>query len=221
MWMEFCTLLVMNIIIVSLFALNAYGYVSAITDSNGNIYQYEYTNDNLTAVVYPDLTPDVVDDNPRKQYLYENADFPSALTGLIDEEGIRFATWEYDAYGRAIKSKHALGAEELNISYNPDATTTTTNALGKQTTYHMSSVKGIIKTILVTGHQSTHCAASAQSTTYDSDTGFASNKTDWRGNQILLEHNEFGQVTSHTVVDSGTGWTTPIDERVTITTVLQ
>lgn len=199
------------------FTYNAEGYIDQFTDPDGRVYRYTYSNGNLEYVIYPDTTVSSTD-NPRKRYIYENADFPHALTGIVDEEGIRYATWAYDQYGRANFSKHGLNDEQFTVTYNVDGTTTTTNALGKKTTYEYSSVKGILKVSEVTGHQSTHCAATFQSVEYDPDTGFAAVKTDWRNNQILLEHNDFGQVTSQTVVDKGAGWTTPIDERVTTTT---
>jgi RHS repeat-associated protein len=200
------------------FTYNTDGRIEQFTDPDGRIYRYTYdVNGNLEYVIYPDTTAPTTD-NPRKRYVYENANFPHALTGIVDEEGIRFATWGYDEYGRANFSKHGLNDEQYSVIYNADGTTTTTNALGKQTNYAYKSVKGVLKISAVTGYQSANCAASFQSVTYDSATGFAAVKTDWRNNRVLLEHNEFGQVTSTTVVETGAGWTTPMDERVTSTT---
>lgn len=201
------------------FAYNSDGFVESFTDPDGFVYIFDYLNDNLVSITYPDLTPQDISDNPIKKYHYENASFPHALTGLTDEEGIRFADWTYDEYGRANSSAHHNGVEEFSIVYNPDGTVTTTNALNKQTTYHYKSVKGLLKVTDVEGHQSAHCAAASTKTTYDPETGFADSKTDWRGNQTLLEHNRYGQLTSSTIVDTGIGWSeTPINERVTITT---
>ena len=201
------------------FTPNAQGYINRITDPDGFVYRYEYdANNNLQYVYFPDTTPANENDNPRKEYIYDNASFPHALTGLVDEENIRFATWGYDNYGRADLSKHADDVENFTITYNADGTTTTTNALGKQTTYHYDSVDGILKVTDVEGHQSAHCAASVQTTTYDPDTGFADKITDWRGNETMLVHNDYGQVTSSTVVDKGAGWTDPTDIRTTTTT---
>jgi hypothetical protein len=46
-------------------------------------------------------------------YLYENTNYPYALTGITDENGKRYATWGYDGLGRA--SCYVLGrsAEEV------------------------------------------------------------------------------------------------------------
>ncbi len=201
------------------FAYNNDGRIEQFTDPDGQVYRYTYDiYNNLEYVIYPDATPASSADNPRKRYIYENTSFPHALTGIVDEEGILFATWAYDQYGRANFSKHGLNDEQFSVAYNSDGTTTTTNALAKQTTYAYKSVKGILKVSSVTGHRSTHCASSFQSVTYDPNNGFENKKIDWRNNQILLEHNEFGQVTNTTVVETGTGWTTPMDERVITST---
>jgi len=201
------------------FTYNANGFIETFTDPDSYVYTFGYLNENLTSVTYPDTTLQDNSDNPTKTYHYEDGNHPHALTGLTDEENIRFATWTYDAYGRATSSVHNGGAEEFSISFNPDGTVNTTNALNKRTTYHYSSVKGLLKVTDVQGHQSTHCAAASASTEYDPGTGFADSKTDWRGNTTLLDHNVYGQVTSITTIDTGKDWSAePIDERVTITT---
>lgn len=201
------------------FTYNANGFIETFTDPDSYVYTFGYLNENLTSVTYPDTTLQDNSDNPTKTYHYEDGNHPHALTGLTDEEGIRFADWTYDEYGRATSSAHHNGVEEFSIIYNPDGTVTTTNALDKQTTYHYKSVKGLLKVTDVEGHQSSHCAAASTKATYDPETGFADSKTDWRGNQTLLEHNRYGQLTSSTIVDTGIGWSeTPINERVTTTT---
>ncbi|WP_230390659.1 RHS repeat-associated core domain-containing protein [Reinekea sp. G2M2-21] len=199
------------------FTHNGSGFIESFTDPDSFTFTYSYENSNLTSVTYPDETENVQTDNPKKHYLYENTDYPHALTGLLDEESIRFATWQYDAEGRANFSKHGADVEEFNIAYNADGSVTTTNALGKKTTYWYESIKGILKVTGVTGHQSANCAATYAETKYDPETGFANEKIDWRGNRVLLVTNQYGQVESTTVIDTGAGWTGTIDERVTTT----
>lgn len=41
----------------------------------------------------------------------------NALTGIIDENGARFATWTYDCTGNATSSQHAGGVEKVVMSY--------------------------------------------------------------------------------------------------------
>ena len=98
-------------------------HLSSVTDSLGNVYLYEYDEiNNLVSVVYPDLTTDNNEDNPRRTYHYENADFPNHLTGITDENGDRYATWNYDSEGRAISSEHAqttnqVGQEKVELDF--------------------------------------------------------------------------------------------------------
>ena len=37
-----------------------------------------------------------------QSYLYENSTLPFALTGIIDEDGNRYATWTYDSSSRGL-----------------------------------------------------------------------------------------------------------------------
>ncbi len=74
-------------------------HLRAITTPDGDLeYNYD-TADRLVSVTYPD--------NRTRQYHYEDSRFPNHLTGITDENGDRYATWAYDAEGRAILSEHA------------------------------------------------------------------------------------------------------------------
>ncbi|EPJ47160.1 MAG: yd repeat-containing protein [Osedax symbiont Rs1] len=156
------------------------------------------------------------EDNAYREYHYENATNGKLLTGITDERGNRYATWAYDAQGRAISSEHANTTEKASLDYThqEDATdprVTVTNALGKQTTYHFEALHGVRKVTKVEGHQSANCAAANQETTYD-ENGFVASQTDWKGNLTTYINNDRGLETSRTVA-SGT------PEAQTITTV--
>ncbi|MFM0127351.1 DUF6531 domain-containing protein [Paraburkholderia sediminicola] len=58
-----------------------------------------------------------------RQYLYEDARFPNALTGVKDESGSRVATWTYDSSGRAISVTHPDTTRNVSFSYGPGFTT--------------------------------------------------------------------------------------------------
>ena len=98
-------------------------HITTVTDSFGADYVYQYdANDNLTAVVLPDLTPGDNSDNPRTIYHYENPAYPNHLTGITDANGDRFATYTYDADGKAITTEHApttnvVGQERFELEY--------------------------------------------------------------------------------------------------------
>ena len=179
------------------FTYNSNGRLATMTDPDGNDYSYDYArsayayssldrSNNLVSVILPDSTPLENTDNPKRQYLYENTNFPNALTGIIDEKGIRFATWVYDSEGRAISSQHANGTEFTTLDYAnlnnaTDPRVTVTNALGKDTTYHAIEWYGVKKVSQVEGHPSANCAGANSSIIYDAN-GFEDIVTDWEGN---------------------------------------
>ena len=196
--------------------------LSKIIDSSGGEYRFAYTqNKMLQFISYPDGTSDTgnnpfSEDNPYREYHYENATSGKLLTGITDERGNRYATWAYDDQGRAISSEHANTTEKASLDYTyqndeADPRVTVTNALGKQTTYHFEAIHGVRKVTKVEGHQSANCAAANQETTYDAN-GFVASQTDWKGNLTTYINNDRGLETSRTVA-SGT------PEAQTITTL--
>lgn len=68
-----------------------------------------------------------------RQYLYEDARFPNALTGIKDESGSRIATWSYDSSGRAISVTHPDTTRNVSLSYLSG--TTTLSDISGTTTY--------------------------------------------------------------------------------------
>jgi len=158
----------------------------SLVDSEQNQIAYTYTALGLiSSVTYPD--------GASKTYHYENLIFPSSLTGITDENGDRFATWGYDSQGRAISSEHASGAEKIIIDYTYENDTTdprisVTNALGKQTTYHIeTNIRNLRFVSRVEGHLSPNCVAANQSYS-DNNQGGIYSKTDWRGNVTNYIH---------------------------------
>ena len=105
------------------FTYDANGHLETATDASGAVYTYEYdANDNLVAVIYPDTTPIDNSDNLRRTYHYEKVDYPNHLTGITDENGDRYATYAYDAEGKAISTEHApttntVGQERFELDY--------------------------------------------------------------------------------------------------------
>lgn len=96
----------------------------------GTRYSYNATG-NLNKITYAD--------DASKTFLYENASFPYALTGIIDENGKRYATWQYDEQGRAVSSEHANGVDKVTLSYSGTGTTSVTYANGATETLTFGS----------------------------------------------------------------------------------
>lgn len=89
------------------------GMISGVTDVSGRSIALAYDAlGNLSTLTWPD--------GHSRNFVYEAPDFPWALTGIIDENNSRFATWTYGGNGEAISSEHAGGVDKYSLSYpNP------------------------------------------------------------------------------------------------------
>ncbi|WP_434340781.1 hypothetical protein [Motilimonas cestriensis] len=123
-----------------------------------------------------------------RRYHYEDTRHPYALTGITDENGVRYAAWEYDEQGRAITSKHAGEVDKTTFAFEP-LQTTVTNPLGKQTVYHYQNTAGAKRLSKVEGVASTNCLAANQHYTYYPN-GQIETKTDWKGVVTRFEYND-------------------------------
>ncbi len=164
--------------------------ISSVTVDGNKTTRYVYNAVGLiTQVTRPDSTTRI--------YHYEDARFPKALTGITDERGARYATWAYDAQGRAISSEHAGGAEKTLLAFNADGTTTVTNALNKKTIYHFDDITGARRVTKVEGQATTNCVGANQNYTYTPE-GWVASKTDWKGIKTTFTYNALGQEISRT-----------------------
>lgn len=92
------------------FAYGANGLISQVVDSGGAAVSIAYDgNGNLQSTTWPD--------GHVAQFAYEDASFPWALTGKIDENNSRFATFVYDSGGRAVSTEHAGGVHNFSVTY--------------------------------------------------------------------------------------------------------
>ncbi|HLF95583.1 MAG TPA: DUF6531 domain-containing protein, partial [Methylococcaceae bacterium] len=161
--------------------------IRTVTDPAGGVIRYAYdTAGNLSVVTYPDATPADSADNPARLYHYEDPRFPHALTGITDENGARYATWSYDAQGRAASSEHAGGAEQVTLSYEADGSTTVTDALGKTRHYAFETVLGVVRPTRVE-ESCPGCESRARTYGYDAQ-GNATFRTDFNGNLSCFAH---------------------------------
>jgi YD repeat-containing protein len=178
------------------------GRLIEIVDPEGKVYAYTYDKyRRLSGVTFPDDTPLDEQDNPKRQYHYEDSRL-FALTGITDENGNREATWEYDEAGRAILNERDGGVDRYTLSYVNDGYTTVTNPLGKQTTYHFGNFSGLLKVTQIEGHPSADCDASSKAYSYFAN-GTLESKTDWNGNTTSYIRDNLGREISR-IEASGT-----------------
>ena len=181
------------------FTYNASGKMATMTDPVGNVTSYSYdTTGNLKTVTYPDNTPAVLTDNPVKTYVYgsdtsetvntANVLQPNALTGIIDENGLRYATYTYDANGKAISTEHASSVEKYSLNYAPDSTSTAvTDPLGTIRTTHFTRILDVLKPTGTDQPGGSGCGAASSAITYDANGNVAS-KTDFNGHKVCYAY---------------------------------
>ena len=160
------------------FTYDAQKRIATVVDPAGGVIAYGYDPvGNLVSVTYPD--------GHAKTYHYNEpahtggADLPHALTGITDENGDRFATYAYDASGRAVSTAHAGGADSHTLSYGP-AATTVTDPLGTQRVYGFTTVLGVVKSTGVSQPGGSGCGAASSSVAYDANGNVAA-RTDFNG----------------------------------------
>ncbi|HQU17313.1 MAG TPA: RHS repeat-associated core domain-containing protein, partial [Gammaproteobacteria bacterium] len=171
------------------FTYNGNHELVQMTDPAGATYQYGYDGDgNLTSVTDPD--------GATRTYLYEDPAFPHALTGVIDANGVRFATWTYDSQGRAVESSLAGGARAVSLTFNGDGTTSVTDARGATGVHAFDTIFGDPKNAGVTV-TCPGCTPMANHVTYDAN-GFVASRTDFNGNTTDYTYNARGLLVSRT-----------------------
>jgi len=185
------------------FSYDAQNRLTQMVDPSGATYGYAYdVNNNLVSVTYPD--------GGIRKYVYENASYPNALTGLIDENGSRYATWTYDAQGLAISSSLAGGVQATTLGFNADGSTTVVDARGASRVHAFAqSAAGTLRPSGMTA-SCTNCPTVTNSIAYDTN-GYLSAITDPNGNQVAYTYDARGQLISRTEAVG-----TPLARTVTI-----
>jgi YD repeat-containing protein len=123
------------------FSYDRYGKTVKVTDPQGQIYRYTYDlQPNLATVQYPDTKT--------RTYFYNEstytsgASLPYHLTGIQDENGNRFATFQYFSDGRAKSSSHAGGVDNFSFTYGT-GTVNYTDAKGTTRTATFSTIQDV------------------------------------------------------------------------------
>lgn len=166
----------------------------ATLPDGGEINYYYYSSGMLNWVTYPDSTPANSTDNPWTQYFYEKAGQPQLLTGIIDENGNRAATWDYDADNRVVLSVHGNASattDRMSVSYASDGSATVTQPLGAVTTINFETSHGVRR---LSG-QSALCPGcngrQFKQRTFDAN-GFDDVVTDFRGSKTNYDYDTTG-----------------------------
>ena len=189
---------------------NSDSRVAGVVDPAGQVYSYTYNAfGNVSSVSAPD--------GAVRSYLYEDSQvLPRHLTGIIDENGVRFASWTYDSAGRATSSEHAGGAQKKTLAFNSDGTTTVREYVSATAyadrVYDFQTTKSLALGTSVTGDPGS--AQSAASKTYDSN-GFLASRVDWNGNRTNYMHDADGREIQRTEGLTSAGAPTPGTRTIT------
>ncbi|HTT40226.1 MAG TPA: DUF6531 domain-containing protein, partial [Burkholderiales bacterium] len=164
------------------FTYDWFGRIATVTDPAGGVYSYTYDDSlfSLVSVTYPDgSVVSYVYDEPENM---GGSSLLYGLTGVIDENGQRLATYSYDDQGRVIGTQLAAGAESITLQYLSDTSTAVTDGLQTTRLYDAQTVLGVKRNTNIT-QPCPGCttAASGSTRTYDQNGNVAS-VTDFNGN---------------------------------------
>ena len=143
----------------------SHGQIAYVSDSYTRKLTFGYSSGLLSTVSTPEFTSGLTysyvtyDSGGRlasvtyntspttnQTYLYENADYPFALTGITDENGNRYATWGYDGTGRATLSELSGAVNYTSVYYNDaNGNRVVKGPLGIVETYKFASLQGVPK----------------------------------------------------------------------------
>lgn len=159
------------------FEYEATGQVAALVDPEGRRTTYGYQDGALVSVTRPDGSV--------RRYHYEMPGWPTLLTGITDERGIRFASWRYDDDNRVVESTHANGADRTTFRYG-DNQTTVTDPHGGSRTYRFTRLFDSLRTVQVSDPCSSCSGGGTSSIQYDGN-AHPVLLTDFNGNQTRMQ----------------------------------
>jgi len=172
------------------FTYNSAGYVSKVALPDGGALTYTYgASNNLLSVEYPDAST--------RQYVYNESsltggtNLPNAMTGIVDEAGVRYESTTYNSGGQATSSSFAGGVGTTQITYNASGTSTVQYPLGESVTLGFTTANGLIRTSSVSQPCGPQCGQPWQSRTYDAN-GYPATSTDFNNNLTTTQYDANG-----------------------------
>jgi RHS repeat-associated protein len=167
------------------------GLLTGVAAPDGQTISYNYNS--TLGIIYAGYGTNSAPNTTFIQYLYENPSFPKALTGMVDENGVRSATYAYDAQGRAVSSELAGGADKYQVSYGTstaagalNTSATITDPLGTARNYTYSNTAG---SLAVTGANVTsngQMPGSDAASRVQNASGLIDSETDYLGVQTMF-----------------------------------
>ncbi|HVJ62286.1 MAG TPA: hypothetical protein VM555_06185, partial [Tahibacter sp.] len=189
------------------FRYDAQGFLIEVADAAGEIFGYRYAMQQDVGVPAQNKGLLLFADRPdssSREYRYDEAahvassPYVNLLTGIVDENGERYGTYNYDASGRAFQEYHGTGANLLTLTYSGsyNAATSSTivvDALGQIQRRRFVAVNGVVRDAGRDRCADAACNTVTSSTnnTYSSD-GNRNLVTDFNGSVTDHDYNSRG-----------------------------
>ena len=167
------------------------GLLTNLTTPDAPTFAYAYVSfgsaGHLLSTVTYNTSP-----TTSQTYSYSNVSFPTALTGITDENGHTYASWTYDSTGRGTTSQFAGGVNFTSVSYfDSNGQRNVTGPLGIAETYKSMILQGVPKVTEIDRASNGTVAAANEKFAYNSN-GYTQSVTDWNGNQTYYTNNSHG-----------------------------
>lgn len=117
------------------------------------------------------------------------------LTGITDENNIRFATYSYDAEGRVSRSEHAGGAQRYDFSYPTDTSRIVIDPLGGARALTLAPVADQLRVTSFSQPGGAGCGPSASAYTYSAK-GLLQSRSDFNGVKTCFTYDTARQLES-------------------------
>lgn len=157
--------------------------ITKVTDPAGNNYNYTYDNNRLINAIYPNSS------GFRTYHYGENGASSQEISG-ISINGKRYNSYHFNG-GKTIQSGRSDGTQSDKFTYTNNSTTVT-NPLGAITKYIYTN-NNKDKLSKIERSSVNNCPNSSALTLYDK--GYIYQKTDWNGNSIYFQRDNFGRTT--------------------------
>ena len=191
--------------------------VVKVTDPGNGIYLFRYVfQDKLSSITFPATA--AFPSGTTITYLYNepayvDADLPDALTGIIQENNARFATFNYLADYRAKSTERADATLKYQFSYSTNSTSVT-DPLGTSRTYNFQTILGSLKTNSIAGASCPDCGPFGQTFFASGD---VQTSTDWNLTQTSYTYTLTGNLEATRTEGSNSSGIAPAPRKITTT----
>lgn len=188
------------------FAYHVSGLLASVAGPDGKTTRYTWDQNKRLISVAPPSESNL--EQKYITYVYEDSTWLQYITGIIDENNLRYGTFTYDAAGRATSSTLGANIDQYSVAYSGTAasfnnTAVITDPLGTQRSYGYTQTNGHTDVTAGSGLPGCKGEAPIASRTQTSE-GLLNTETDFRGNVTQYTWNSARMLPTGVVRASGT-----------------